>query len=351
MTAIAGGYGLALIRLDDGRTIAHVLIEGGPAARHGVRWGATILTWNGVPVNEAASRTSVLWNASSPATNEAVQLAQLKLLPRSPVGTRATITFQNQSETVVRTATLDAVDDTLEAWKRAGESRSFSLKSTNIDWRMLPDGVGYLKIRAEIPTLPQLRPVRVVRRAVDAFVRAGAHGVIIDVRGNLGGADKLVPLMMGYFVSDRRFYERATVYDDWTLRFEPVASSTLWTEPRAPYFSGPIVVLVDEWCVSSGEGFALVARQRPGGHVVGFHGTYGSFGISGAEVRMPGRITVEYPNGQSLDASGMVQLDSDWRLEGGVEPDVRVPVSFENVRARFQEGRDVVLETALKVLR
>jgi hypothetical protein len=31
---------------------------------------------------------------------------------------------------------------------------------------------------------------------------------------------------------------------------------------------------------------------------------------------MSGGLTVEYPGGQSLDENGVVQLDSDWRLEG-----------------------------------
>src|SRR5258705_6421584 len=109
-TAIKGGYGLLLIRLDDGRTIAHVLIEDGPAASQGMRWGATILPWNGLPVDEAASRTPVLWNSSSPATSEALRLARWKLLTRAPLGTRATVTFQNPGETTIRTVTLAAVD-------------------------------------------------------------------------------------------------------------------------------------------------------------------------------------------------------------------------------------------------
>src|SRR5688572_9887645 len=63
--AIQGGYGLFLIRLADGRTIAHVLTDG-PAASQGIQWGATILEWNGIPVDDAVARTSVLWNWAPP---------------------------------------------------------------------------------------------------------------------------------------------------------------------------------------------------------------------------------------------------------------------------------------------
>lgn len=346
---IKGGYGLLLIRLDDGRTIAHVLIDG-PAASQGMQWGATILEWNGIPVNDAAARTSVLWYWAPPATNEGRRLAQLRLLTRAPVGTSATVVFQNPDDPATRTATLVSVDDKLEAWRSAGPPQSLNLTDTNIDWRMLPENIGYVKIRAEMPTLSQLLPDRVIQRAVAAFVRAGAKGVVLDVRGNFGGADKLVPRVMGFFLDARQFYSHTTYYNEATSQFERQDALTLWTEPRTPHFAGPIAVLVDEYCASSCEGFALIARKRAGGHVVGFHGTYGSFGMSGAEVLMPDGLTVEYPSGQSLDESGVVMLDSDWRFEGGVTPDIRVPLTTDTVRAQFKGGLDVVLETAVRAL-
>ena len=349
--ATGGGYGFLLIRLDDGRTISHVLIDDGPAARQGMKWGAAILRWNGVAVDDAAAHTPTLWYLSPPATREGAILARLRLLPRAPVGTVATVVFQNPDEGVERTATLVAVDDGIDSLRVAGRSRYPSLTTdSNIDWRMLPENIGYVKIRGEVPFLSQLLPDRVMRRAVAEFIRAGAKGIVIDVRGNFGGADKLVPLMMGFLVDARQHYEHVAYYNDATRHFERQDDGTLWVNPRSPQFAGPIAVLVDEWCISSCEGFALVARRRAGGHVVGFYGTHGSFGMSGAEVKMPAGLTVEYPGGQSLDANGVVQLDSDWRLEGGVNPDIRVPLTMDTVRAQFKDGRDVVLETAVRTL-
>jgi carboxyl-terminal processing protease len=351
IAATEAGYGFALIHLDDGRTIAHVLIENGPAASQGMRWGATLLSWNGVAIDEAVARTPALWNASPPATAEGLRLASLRLLARAPPGTQATVVFRNPDETATRTVALRAVKDDFEPLQRAGQRHKFSLAARNIDVRVLPEGIGYLKIRAELPTLPQLLPERVVRRAMEQFASAGVRGVIIDVRGNFGGADKLVPSMMGFFVDRRSFYEGVTLYDAKTGEFEVEPIGTLWTEPRKPRIAGPVAVLVDASCVSSGEGFALVARQLPGAHVVGFYGTYGSFGVSGAEVKMPAGLTVEYPNGRSVDDRGQIQVDSDWRMEGGIAPDVRVPLTFDNVRAEFRDGHDVVLETAIRMMK
>jgi carboxyl-terminal processing protease len=66
---------------------------------------------------------------------------------------------------------------------------------------------------------------------------------------------------------------------------------------------------------------------------------------------MPGGLTVGYPNGQSLDANGRVQLDSDERMAGGIAPDVRVPLTMDTVKAQFKDGRDVVLEAAIEILK
>jgi carboxyl-terminal processing protease len=349
--AIKGGFGLALLRLDNGRTIAHVVTAEGPAARAGLSWGATVLSWDGVPIEDAATRASVIWSPDPPATQEGTALARLKWLARAPIGTKVTLTYENLGDTVPRTATLEAEDDQFAPLRVATQAQKFSFRSTTVEWRVLPEAVGYLKIRAEIPTLPQPVPDRVVRQAVRAFVQAGVHGVIIDARANFGGADKLVPLFMGWFVGERQFYEHAAFYDDRTGRFERQASGTLWTEPRAPGFHGPIAVLVDPQCASSGEGLALIARRRPGGHVVGYYGTHGSFGMTGAEIRLPGGLTVEYPNGRSLDVHGDIQVDSDWRLQGGVAPDVRVPLTLANARAQFLEGRDVVLQVAIDLVK
>jgi len=350
--AIGGGFGLLLIRLDDGRTICHVLSEDGPAAKQGMKWGATILRWNGLAVDDAAARTPTFWYGTPPATNEGARLARLRLLTRAPVGTMTTVVFQNPDEARERTATLVAADDSFEALRIALQPRFPDLwTDTNIEWRMLPEGIGYVKIRAEVPFWSQLLPDRVIRRAVREFVQSGAKGVVIDVRGNFGGADKLVPLMMGFFVDARQFYEHGAYYSDATLRFERKDSSTLWVDPRSPQFNGPIAVLVDEWCISSCEGFALIARRRAGAHVVGFYGTHGTFGMSGHQVLMPAGLTVAYPGGHSLDVKGVVQLDSDWSLEGGVTPDIRVPLTADSVRAQFKDGRDVVLESAVRALK
>jgi carboxyl-terminal processing protease len=124
----------------------------------------------------------------------------------------------------------------------------------------------------------------------------------------------------------------------------------LGVEPQEPHYGGPVAVLIDQYTLSSGEGFPLLARNLPQGLVVGLYGTYGSFGMCCGSIRLPGGFHLMYPPGQSQDESRRVQLDSDHSLQGGVLPDIRVPLTEETVYAMFVENEDVVLQRAIEAL-
>lgn len=172
--------------------------------------------------------------------------------------------------------------------------------------------------------------------------------VIIDVRGNAGGADDLAAYVVGFFASERTVYEGITGYDPATGRYE--LQHTLYIERQEPHYAGPVLVLVDGETRSSGEGIPMAIQRLPQGRVVGIFGTHGSFGMVNGLAQLPGGYLFVYPRGQSLDARGQIQLDSDRELRGGVLPDLRVPLTAQTVRAMYGEGLDIVLELAVQAV-
>jgi carboxyl-terminal processing protease len=94
----------------------------------------------------------------------------------------------------------------------------------------------------------------------------------------------------------------------------------------------------------------MLAQRLPEGHVVGVYGTHGSFGMCCGTVRLPGDAEVLFPTGQAHDADHQVLLEGNQDLQGGVAPDIRVPLTRETVYAMFVEGEDVVLQRALEAL-
>ena len=95
----------------------------------------------------------------------------------------------------------------------------------------------------------------------------------------------------------------------------------------------------------------MVMRRRPHSEVLGYASTEGAFGMAPASLALPAGITIEYPNGQSVDSAGRVQIDSDWSDAGGVAPTIRIPTTMERLRRRYVEGGDPLLEEAQELLR
>ncbi len=363
----AGGFGLVATRLDDGRLIAAWVKPGGPAAAAGVRTGAELVAWGGEPAAAALAHTSTALAPAMP-TDWRVAHERSRFLVRAPVGTVKAVVFRNPGRTALARARLTAVDDGGETL-RLTDARSVlgrgEWPERVVEHRLLGDGVGYVRVAFELD-LPAELPgdhtptLTLFRQAVDGFIAAGVRGIVLDIRGNAGGYDSMPPAFMASFYDRRSLYEYQSYIDPQTGLFHIWLSDDatgeftqpgegLWIEPGDRRFAGPVVALVDNGCISSGEGIAMAVKRLPRGAVVGVSGTNGSFGITGDWALLPGGLGVSWPYGRSLDAHKVVQVDAR-HGRGGVTPDVRVPMTARNA-LRLYRGDDVVLECGLKTLR
>lgn len=350
-TAIAGSYGFACLPLDDGRTIAHYILVGGPAQAAGMAWGAEIVSWNGVAVTEALANTSVLWADIAPATTEGLRLARHQFLSRGPVDSEVEIGFKNPGaeEATVAKVTAEADDyECLYAWSGMGtDIGDFENAFTT---QTLPSGYGCITMRFVAPTVFMPFPDRGFKKAILSFSERKVPGLIIDLRGNMGGDNTLVPGFVGHFQATSAQYADFAYAKNRDGEFVVVEKKRLSIEPRDPAFAGPVVVIVDSETTGAGEGLAMALQRLPQARVVGYHGTRGAFSADGGNVSMPGGHNVWYPIGRSLDFFGNIQLEANADGIGGVTPDVRLPVTFENVKARFVDGDDPLRDEAVALL-
>jgi carboxyl-terminal processing protease len=344
-----GWFGLELATLEDGRVVASRIAPGGNAARAGIEFGTEIVAWDGLPTHQALERVEVIWSANPPATNEARRVQQEKWLVRAKGGSSVEVTFLKHGETSQRSVTLTA-----EKKEAADEELSFPREfflSSAVETGMLPGNFGYIQIKYELPTLFSIYPEEKIRRAVADFLEKRVPGVIIDVRGNHGGADAMVPRMMAFFITRAGIYEYPGVLNHATGKFDVREDAPVRIAPREPHYSGKVALLIDEETVSSGEGFPLVLKGLPNVRVFGWRGTAGFFAINSKSVKLPGGYTVYFPQAQSVGSDRRIQVDSDHTGKGGVEPDVRVPLNEATLRGQFQDGKDMVLERAKEWLR
>jgi carboxyl-terminal processing protease len=338
---VGGGYGLTLLRLDDGRVVVSSLIADGPAAQAGIQIGAEILAWNGMAIEQALAQTPIIWSENPPATSEGRLLQQLRFLSRGSVGAQAEVAFRNRDAAAPQVARLTAIAAELD---QHGDMGPAGLLRSAIESRILPSGYGYIRVNDQIPHLAGF-PDDQMRQAVAGFAAQGIPGVIVDVRDNLGGESKLTAEMLAPFQPRARLYQYLGLLDPATQQFRPATSAPLLIEPRQPQYHGPLAVLVDNYSQSAAEDLALFLKDLPNTTVVGVSGTAGAGGTSETDVELPGGYTFAFPKAQSLDANFSIQIESDYAGVGGVVPDLRVQLDDAAVDT-LGAGRDLVLEHA-----
>ncbi|MCC3373816.1 S41 family peptidase [Cohnella sp. REN36] len=346
--AAGGGFGISTVLLDNGQVRVSLLLPGSPAEQSGMALGDEIVTWNGKPAQTAYRE--VEWSENPMATDGDRRMNQGRFLPRAAVGSQVEVTYRSRADQLPRKATLQAYDDeyaTLKATK-------IKLKPTDVpvEGRVLDNGYGYIKIRYFLANDDMPDPARAFAEIVKGFRKASVKGLIVDVRDNPGGDDDLAAAIAGYLTVQKRHYESVSYYSRITGRFERNAGETRVIAPSKSGFRGKIAILVNHSTVSSGEGLPVTLKGQPNTRIVGFTSTNGSFGVVSRPIEaiMPEGYLLRFPDGRSLDAHNAILGDSDGEGRGGAVPDILVPLNEMTFAAKYIEGQDVELQTAIAAL-
>jgi C-terminal processing protease CtpA/Prc len=198
-----------------------------------------------------------------------------------------------------------------------------------------PDGIGYLAIATW--DRKRLDGGAVLYEALREL--ADTSSLVIDVRPNSGGDEKLAQEFAGCFVSEPRIYAK-NVYRDPAGAGGFSKPMERWLQPNGshPKYKGRVVLLSGNVVMSSCESFLLMMKQVPGALIVGA----ASQGSSGnpKPYDLENGVTVFLPSWKDLTPDGK-------ELEGvGVAPDIEVKTTIND----FRDG-DPILKTALEKLR
>lgn len=165
---------------------------------------------------------------------------------------------------------------------------------------------------------------------------ADAKAVIVDVRANSGGDERLARAFAGCFLDAPAAYSRHVTRD--AGKDLPPQDRTVAPNRARPKFRGRSAVLMGPGNMSSAESFLLMMKKAPGCTLVGER----SYGSSGNPQPVP-------------LGNGVVAMIPSWRdeqpdgtpVEGrGIAPDVEVKVGPHDF-----DARDPVLGAALDLLR
>lgn len=197
------------------------------------------------------------------------------------------------------------------------------------------DGIGYVLIATwDRGKTRELAPVFEV---LEEF--RDAPGLIIDVRANGGGDERLAQSVAGCFVEKPTVYAKHVLVDpDSPGGFSEPYERVVEPNKRRAHYGGRIAVLTGPVIMSSCEAFLLMMKQVPGAVLVGA----ASQGSSGnpQPVELENGVTAYLPSWKTMTADGT-------EFEGrGIPPDIRVdadPEDFSKI--------DPIIESALAHLR
>jgi C-terminal processing protease CtpA/Prc len=334
----AGGLGLAIQRLDDGRVLVIFVLDGSPADEAGIEVRASILELNGQPIDEAVDQAHA-WNA--PYSNPVIeQLDRVRFAVRFPVGTDVAVTYQNPGDTEPTTVTLTAIEenDSL-AFSRVAVYGDLNAPvfALPIEYDLLDSGYGYVKIYSFSDDARL--SIQLWERMIQTLNASGVPGLIIDMRQNGGGNGFLADQMAAYFFDEPLELGNSGRYDErlGAFFFDPRGEQHFYLPPENLRYHGDVAVLIAPGCASACEFFSYDMSLDNRAAIVGQYPTAGAGG--GIEqFFMPDGQTVQLTIARAVDANGDIHIEGS-----GVEPTVQVPVIEETV---FSDG-DPILDAAV----
>jgi C-terminal processing protease CtpA/Prc len=164
-----------------------------------------------------------------------------------------------------------------------------------------------------------------------------APGLILDLRDNGGGSSLVANQIAGRFLEEPFVYGR-----EYYRQRLPTRGWWRWGDrsvtPRPPFYSGPLVLLMDASTVSSAEEFVVSLVDSGRAQTVGRQ-TGGSTG-NPLVFQLPGSGSARFSTGDLRRIDGAP-------IEGvGIRPDLPVAWTLEDVR----QGRDPDLDAAVRLL-
>jgi carboxyl-terminal processing protease len=215
---------------------------------------------------------------------------------------------------------------------RGSERKEFTItrediKVPSVKHEILPNNIGYIEITQFWTDTASL-----TRQALTEFKQAGVKGVIVDLRGNPGGAlDASVDIASLWLPEGKVVLQEkrdGQIIQTYNATGSPVLAGV------------PTIVLIDEGSASASEILAGALKDNGAATLLGAK-SYGKGSVQqiinlrdGGEIK----ITVARwyrPNGQNIDKKG-------------IEPDTKVQMTEEDYAADRDPQKDKAIEQLLK---
>ncbi len=304
------------VRIVDKKAIVSKVWESGDAYDQGVRPGWQLVSLQEKPTVDFVAGLNESLADGSAYRAETLAALMIEAQLQGATADQVPVTFKDMAGEVHELQ--------IKLHPARGEKISYGHVPTlyvSSEAKQVDDGIGYVSFTYFFAPLQ-------VMGALDRAIDFSERGLIIDLRGNIGG---LAPMTMGLgnkLVSEKKKYKLGV------QRMRQNEINYVLTPSHRP-FTGKVAVLVDECSVSSSEilagGLQSIGRAR-------------IFGTRSAGAALPA-IFHKLPNGDRFQFAIADFVDANGnQIEGnGVIPDVEVPLSV----AALAAGKDPALDAAV----
>ena len=311
-----GECGMDALFIDDQALITRVM-AGSAADRAGIRQGFVIKEVDGMPVSRIAEPYQKRM-LSLPLKRAGITQAIMRRL-NGPIATPVRISYVDQND--------ESREANIVREARRGNMVKVGggLPALYVDFEStrLAGGIGYIRFSFFTSSI-----VREVRNAIKSM--SDAPGIIIDLRGNLGGFGEAESDIAGLLVN------RETTLSICRRRNK---TEKYEAHPKKDAYPGPVTLLVNVLSLSGAEDMAAALQESGRVMVVGEPSPGAD--MEGNVKELPSGARLIYPMGECKTANGTV-------IEGrGVIPDVEVKLN----RTLLLKKGDPQLEEAIKIIK
>lgn len=356
---VAGNdYGLSLLTLSNGDTVAVNVEENSAVYDAGIRNGTVITAWNGKDLSGTFEKVdmSILGNMPLKENEDFYR----GILAAGTGGEINAITFldeKGEEQTVEAHSLGNYYDRLVSTMNRIDQG----VEASNLAFKEVAKDTYVLRIKqmqydtTSYENGDHSEMQNELRNQLNELKEQGVNHLIIDIRGNGGGSPQMIIAIAQLFSPVGEYsYAWEGVFDKKSASYVKEENGK-YKVGEALCFVGEnvwenrrVTLLVNAQSISAADHFAYLLGMLKLDNVtiMGFHKTNSSGqAISGIPLTN-GMIT--YSCIPTLTKEGDIMIDPDVSREGGVSLDKQIPFDQEAVKAIFDDGEDYLLKKALE---
>ena len=350
-------YGLAVVKLTNGKYVAVNVDESSAAYRQGIHNGTELVRWDGRSIDDILDELDYQSFSTPDKDNESFYAP----LWVGGVGEeKINVTFIDDSSKE-QEITLSKLGDFDIRMKETLDIIDDGYKAGNMSFTEIDDETVLFRIKTMMYDMNSAKSEdytgmqSTVRESLLEYKAKGKKKIIIDLRNNGGGAGLMVKALVELFAEEgEHLYSYDGVWNDALGNYEVDKETGKYVKGKAVTYMGEdiwshgeIVILVNGQSASAADHLPTLLRGQDNVTVMGFTESCGA--AQGVVSQKLESGTIAFSASVVLDENGDIMIDSGTDHESRNDIDIKIPFDEAAVKALFDAGEDYVLRKAIEL--